>query len=415
MLTSLAWHSLKSRKQSVILTFFALFISLSVLLTVEHIRVQAKDSFARTINGVDLIVGAPSGQLNLLLYSVFRMGSPVNEIKYQSFIQLKQDPQVSWAIPIALGDSHKGYRVLGTNQDYFEYYKYGDQQNLAFLTGQKFNGIFETVLGYEVAKKLNYQIGDKIIIAHGVAATGFNQHALSPFVVTGILAPTGTPVDKTLHVTLAGIEAAHLPQPHLKKLLANESKINPDRIHPDSITAIMLGLKSKFSTFTVQRQLNQYPDDRLMAILPGVAMTQLWQLTGTLENLLRLISLLVLIASLIGLSTMLLASMQQRKHEINVLRILGAGPGVIFSLILAEAILLMLGSALAAIGFISLNLIVLSGWLSTEFGLFISANLFTVTTIKALGLTVIATILTALLPAIEAYRSALQCGIHSNN
>jgi len=145
MLVSLAWSSLGSRKKSVILTFLSLLISISVLLSVEHIRQQAKESFNRTISDVDLIVGAPSGQLNLLLYSVFRMGSPTSNINYESYEALQESQLVEWAIPISLGDSHRGFRVMGTNDNYFQHFKFGNKQALSFQDGKAFASLFEVI------------------------------------------------------------------------------------------------------------------------------------------------------------------------------------------------------------------------------------------------------------------------------
>lgn len=256
MLMSFAISSLKSRGKSLALTFLSLLISVSVLLSVEHVRLQAQASFNRTVSDVDLIVGAPSGQLNLLLYTVFRMGSPTNNIDYASYTMLQNHPQVSWAIPISLGDSHKGYRVLGTTQAYFEHYKYGNKQPLTFAEGNTFSGTFGTVIGADVANTLNYQVGDNIVIAHGMGAVSFHNHDESPFTITGILAPTGTPVDKTVHVSLAGIEAMHLPPAQLHELLEHPEEADAQLLKVDSVSAIMLGLTSKFATFTLQRELN---------------------------------------------------------------------------------------------------------------------------------------------------------------
>jgi putative ABC transport system permease protein len=218
MLISLAVSSLKNRRKSILLTFFSLLISISVLLGVEHIRQQAKESFNRTVSDVDLIVGAPSGQLNLLHYSVFRMGSPTNSINFKSFQFLQNNQQVEWAIPISLGDSHHGFRVIGTNQDYFTHFKYGKKQPLEFEQGQAFSSLFEVVIGIDVAKEHNYQVGDEIVVAHGVGSVSFMHHDDTPFVVSGILKPTGTPVDKSLHVTLQAIEAIHLSPAKLRQL-----------------------------------------------------------------------------------------------------------------------------------------------------------------------------------------------------
>ena len=404
MLIHVAKESLISRKKTVLLTFFSLTISMLVLFCVEHIRLQAKLSFNRTISGTDLIVGAPSGQLNLLLYSVFRMGNPTNNIKYESFQTLNRSALVKWAIPISLGDSHKGFRVLGTTDSYFRHYQFGDQQTLSFHQGQKFNSMFDTVIGADVAKKLGYRVGDHIVISHGIGHTSFANHDKSPFIISGILAPTGTPVDKTVHVSLQAIEAIHLA-PSQFQMLAN----NPDDIsvEPKSITAVMLGLKSKFSTFKLQRDINNYKNDRLMAVLPGVAMTELWGLMSYVENLLRVIAGLVLLSSLFGLSTMLLASINERQSEIAVFRVLGAGPGRIMSLIFIEALLLTLIAIVTALILLSLGLVSLKDWLAIQFGLFLSPNIFSPEIVQVSILILLATLITAFYPSLEVYKSAL--------
>ena len=403
MLFSVAWQSLLSRKKTVILTFLSLTISILVLLSVEHIRLQAKESFNRTISGVDLIVGAPSGQLNLLLYSVFRMGSPTSNISYESFEMLEENKLVNWAIPISLGDSHKGFRVVGTNSSYFEYYKFGNKQALTFTDGKIFNELLDTVIGADVAKSLNYKVGDKIVIAHGLGSTSFVNHDQAPFVVTGILEATGTPVDKTVHVSLNAIEAIHLSNDALQKVLSNPNELAPQ---PDSITSVMLGLTSKFATFGLQRNINNYPNDRLMAVLPGVAMAELWTLMSTVENLLRAIAGLVLLSSLFGLSTMLLASMNERQAEITVFRVLGASPAVVLVLILLEAMIITLLAIVTAMLVLTFALYSLEGWLAAEYGLFLSYNILSPELFILSGVVLIASVVVSLLPSIEAYRKA---------
>jgi putative ABC transport system permease protein len=404
ILLAVAWNSLLSRKKTVVLTLLSLCVSTMVLLSVEHIRLQAKESFNRTISSVDLIVGAPSGQLNMLLYSIFRMGSPTNNIKYESFLMLQQHEVVQWAIPISLGDSHRGFRVMGTNDAYFTYYKYGNKQNLRFKEGHKFDGIFEAVIGADVAKTLGYRVNDKIIIAHGIGSTSFTHHDQAPFVVSGILLPTGTPVDKTVHISLAAIEAVHLPPSTIQTVLDNPKNA---ALRPESITSVMLGLTNKFAIFRMQRELNNYSDDRLMAILPGVAMAELWSLMSTVENLLRAIAALVLISSLFGLATMLLASMNERQGEIAVLRVLGAGPFTLLLLILFESLILICISIAMAISGLKVMLVILDGWLVSEFGLFLSHNLLSSEIFNLIGLVILATMLVSLYPGIEAYKKAL--------
>jgi putative ABC transport system permease protein len=415
MMLSFAWDSIKNRRKSVLLTFFSLVISISVLMSVEHIRVQAKESFNRTVSDVDLIVGAPSGQLNLLLYSIFRMGSPTNNISWQSFTTLSELEQVKWAIPISLGDSHRGYRVLGTSNAYFEHFKYGNQQALTFTSGQAFSATFEAVIGAEVAKRLNYTVGSKMVIAHGIGAVSFKNHEQAPFVVTGILAPTGTPVDKTVHVTLAGIEAIHLPPAQLQAL-SNQPASGSELLSltPSSISAVMLGLESKMTVFTLQRSINNYQADRLMAIMPGVALAELWELMSMVENILMIISILILVSSLIGLAVMLLSSMRERRREIAVLRVIGARPSVIFSLIMTEALLLVGLSIAAALVLLNVSFYMLGGWLSATYGVFIDANIYTVNTVMLSLLVLACAAFVTLFPAIDAYRTALHSSLSSD-
>ncbi|WP_026376263.1 ABC transporter permease [Aestuariibacter salexigens] len=411
MLFTLARLSLLSRKKTVLLTLVSLTISMLVLFAVETVRVQAKDSFNRTISDTDLIVGAPSGQLNLLLYTVFRIGTPTNSIKYDSYQMLSDSELVEWAIPVSLGDAHRGFRVLGTTSAYFEHFKYGDKRWLSFRDGKLFETVFEAVIGADVARQLGYEVGDSLVVAHGIGHTSFHKHEQSPFIVSGILNATGTPVDKTVHVSLRGVEAMHLPPHQLEQLHDDPDAI---ALAPDKLSAVFLGLTSKFATLRLQQQINTYPQDRLMAVLPGVALAELWQLVGTMENVLRSIAALVLISALFGLATMLLASMRERKGEIAVLRVLGAGPAKIMLLIMLESMLMTLAAVVVALVVLALGIVTLKGWLAAEFGLFLTTNILTPQLWGAMGVVLVASVITSLFPAMEAYKSSLHSQLSGN-
>lgn len=400
MFIRLAWRSLLSRKGAVVMTFLAITVSIFVLLGIEHIRQQAKSSFNNTVSGIDLIVGARTGDINLLLYSVFRLGNATNNISWSSYQDISKSPKVAWTIPISLGDSHKGYRVMGTTTDYFKHFHYGQKQTLSFTQGKAFSEVFDVVLGAEVAHKLNYQLGTQLILAHGMASTSFSQHDDKPFRVVGILQPTGTPVDQTVHVSLQGIEAVHTDWPNGIKSETPET--------PATITAFMVGLKSKIATFRVQREINNYQPEPLSAILPGVALSQLWQITAIMENTLILVSALVLLSSLLGLSAMLLTSIRERRREIAIMRSLGAPPSFLFLLIQAEAVLITLASSAFALLLLSLCLLSLRDFLTENFSLSISTNVFDKNTLYLLLITLVSAIMTSLIPAISAYSNALQ-------
>lgn len=407
MFIRLALKSLFNRKGSVVLTIMAILVSTFVLLGVEHIRHQAKNSFSNTVSGVDLIVGARTGSLNLLLYSVFKLGNPTNNINWDSYQAITQDQSIRWSAPFSLGDSHRGYRVMGTDQSYFQYFSYGEKTPLAFSQGQTFDNIFDVVLGYEVAQQLNYQLGDQLVIAHGMGDTSFKQHDTTPFTVTGILAATGTPVDQTLHVSLAGIEAMHRSPRQQQEILRRIARGDQDiatSLIPTSITGFLVGLESRLRIFNVQRQINNSSLEPMTAILPGVALAELWDMMGMMENILRLISLLVLTAALLGLSAMLLTSVRERRQEINLLRSIGASPGFLFCLIELEAVLISAVSLLLGASLLFAVLNASQSFLASEYGLFISTDIWTQSNMLLALVLLFATALAAIIPSLAAYR-----------
>jgi putative ABC transport system permease protein len=269
---TLALKSLWNRRITALLTLLAIALSVALLLGVERLRHESRNSFANTISATDLIVGARGGSTQLLLYSVFRLGNATNNISWQSFQMVSQHADVAWAIPISLGDSHRGYRVMGTSSDYFSHYRYGPRRHLAFAAGQPFSGVYDAVIGAEIAAKLGYRLDQEIVLSHGAGSVALFDHADNPFRITGILAATGTPVDQTIHVSLAGIEAIHLdwqggtPTPGLRM---SAGRALQHDLTPTSITAIYVGLKSRGTVFRLQRTLNDYRGEPLLAIMPG--------------------------------------------------------------------------------------------------------------------------------------------------
>lgn len=414
MLMKLARLSLWNRRGTVLMTWLSLTISIALLLGIDHLRTEAKSSFTSTVSGTDLIVGARSGQLNLLLYSVFRIGNATANISWPSYQRILKHPQIEWAIPISLGDSHRGYRVMGTNTDYFSHYRYANSQPLSLAQGKPFEQVFDTVLGAEVAQKLGYKLNEQIELSHGVGAVSFSQHKDKPFTVVGILARTGTPVDQTVHVSLEAIEAIHLDwqqgAPMPGRQLSSEQTLVHD-LTPKSITAFLVGLKSRMATFTLQRQINEFKNEPLTAILPGVALAELWQMLGMVENLLLLISLLVLLAALVGMITTLLASMKERQREMAILRAAGAHPWYLFVLIQLEVLLITLLSMLSATALLFISLYLLQDKLAADFGLFISLQIVKLTSVYWAGAILLLSAVLATVPGVLAYRKALADGL----
>lgn len=345
---TLAAKSLWNRRLTSALVVFAIALSVILLLGVERLRTQTRASFAHTLSDTDLIVGARGSPINLLLYSVFRIGDPTNNVDWSSYRTLAADPQVAWTVPLSLGDSHRGFRVLGTDRSYFEHYHYGRHQSLRLAEGHEFEDLFDAVLGAEVAEQLGYRLGQSIVLAHGAGEVSFALHEDKPFRVVGILARTGTPVDRTVHVSLAAIEAIHadwrggapMPGFHL-----SAEQVRQLDLTPKTITAFLVGLKSKTAIFKVQRQINEFTAEPLLAILPGLTLQQLWSLLGLAENALLAVSGLVVLVGFTVMLAALLTGLNERRREMAILRAIGARPGQIFALVLGESLVLALAGA----------------------------------------------------------------------
>jgi putative ABC transport system permease protein len=415
-LLRLALASLGNRRFTAWLTVFAIALSVCLLLAVERVRTEARASFANTISGTDLIVGARSGSVNLLLYSVFRIGNATNNIRWDSFEHFAEHRQIKWAIPISLGDSHRGYRVMGTSPAYFEHYRYARTQALQLSSGRAFaDDPFEVVLGAEVAQALNYRLDQELVLAHGVATISLVKHDDKPFKVVGILARTGTPVDRTLHISLAGMEALHvdwqngMPARGAAKVSVEQARAMD--LQPKQITAVMLGLNSKIATFSLQREINEFRGEPLLAILPGVALQELWSLMGTAEKALFVVSLFVVLTGLIGMLTAILTSLNERRREMAILRSVGARPWHIASLLIVEAFALALAGVLLGVLLLYLGIAGAQAYVQANYGLYLPLSLPTRYEWTLLGAILSAALLMGCVPAWRAYRQSLADGL----
>lgn len=411
----LALRSLANRRTTALLTISAIAISVALLLGVEKMRTAAREGFANTVSGVDLIVGARSGQLNLLLYSVFRVGDATSNVSWESYQKIAGHPDVAWTIPLSLGDSHRGFRVLGTNGDYFKHYRFAGDRRLAFESGRAFEDLYEAVIGADVARQLGYVVGQEIVIAHGLGNVSFANHEDKPFRIVGILARTGTPVDRTVHVGLEAITAIHLDwqsgvqAPAGSRISAEQARSSA--LTPTSITAFMVGMDMKVMTFTMQRAINEYRQEPLMAILPGVALTQLWNLVGIADTALMIVAAFVVLAGLLGMLTAILTSLNERRREMAILRSVGARPRHVFTLLVTEAGLLASLGVLCGVALTYALLFAAKPILASNYGIFLQPTGLTGYDVALLGSIIAAALLMGAWPAWRAYRNTLSDGL----
>lgn len=412
-LVSLSWKSLLNRRFTALLTVCAIALSVALLLAVERVRTDARQSFTNTISGTDLIVGARSGAIQLLLYSVFRIGNATNNISWESYQDIAGQPLVEWAVPISLGDTHRGYRVMGTTADYFRHFRYARERSLEFASGEAFGDVFEAVIGAEVARALGYEVGDPIVVAHGAGEVSFVMHDDKPFTVSGILKRTGTPVDRTVHVSLEGIEAIHLGweqgMPPPDQVAAEEARSMD--LTPKEITAFLLALKQRIAVFKLQRAINDHKAEPLLAIIPGVALQQLWDLMSVAERALLIISAFVIAIVLVGMLAMILSSLNERRREMAILRSVGARPAHVFGLLLSEAALLAASGLLLGVALLYLLLFAGQPFIEDRFGLLISITMPSARELWMLAGVFVGAVLMGLLPAYRAYRYSLSDGL----
>ncbi|MBO4122617.1 ABC transporter permease [Cupriavidus gilardii] len=425
-LMAIAARSAWNRRANLVWMVLAIALSTALLLGIERVRHQVRASFAQSVSGTDLIVGARTSPIQLVLYAVFRLGGATNNISWDSVQRLAAHPQVAWTIPLSLGDSHRGFPVLATTAAYFEHFRHGDGRALRLAQGRPFgvmhdgmdDRMFDAVLGAEVARRLGYRVGQQIVLTHGDgAAPGALrlEHDDKPFTVVGILAPTGTPVDRTIHIGLAAMQAIHLDFQGGTRVPG--ATIAPEHLRrfdltPDSVTAVLVGLKLRSRVFALQREIAQDKREPLMAVLPGVALDALWDVVDIAENALRAVSAMVAVIGLAGLASSILAALGERRRELAILRAAGARPRDILALLAIEGMMLMLTGVVAGVVLLSLTSALLAGWLEARLGVALPVSWPSVAELPMLAALVLAGFAASLLPAWRAYRLSLADGLN---
>ena len=381
---------------------------MSLLLLVERLRTGAREGFTGVISQTDVIAGARSGPVQLLLYSVFQIGNPSNNVSSETWEHFRSHSAVAWTIPVAMGDSHKGFRVIATNNDMFEHYRYQRDRGLVFRAGNRPASDRDVVIGARVAAELGYGIGTKIVLAHGLAAESFVKHEDHPFIVSGILDATGTPFDRSLFITLPAMGQLH-EQPHNNHDDHNNNDDHDD--HLPGLTAFFIGTKARTDALGLQREIQTYTGEPLTAALPGLTLAQLWETLAYAEGALRVISVLVIVVGLLSMIVALYNSLNERRREMAILRALGAHPWMITAILLAEAGLLTGAAVATSIVLTYGAMVAATGVIVANFGLVLPVTALTLDEWVRLGAMFLTGLAMACLPAWRAYSNALVDGL----
>ena len=449
MLLRLAWLSLMNRRATVLLTILSVACSVMLLLGVERVRQESRESFLSTVSGTDLVVGARSGGPQLLLQAVFNVGFPTQNLSRASYAMIAEDRRVEWIIPLSMGDMLRGFRVVGTTTDFRDHYRFARDQGLQLTQGSWFIDDQTAVLGAEVARELGYTVGQSIVVSHGAGEISFVHHDEHPFAVSGVLAPTGTPVDRVVLVSLAGVDAMHadfvgaaehdhdVTDPLAAAMAAaaardthhdhdhnHDHDHDHDHVHDEhcnhgldgqagtgSLSALLVGLNDRAAALGLQRIINTYEAEALTAVLPGVALQELWSVLGVVERVLLFLGGFVVVVGLLGMLSNLLGTLDQRRREMAILRSVGARPRHLLLLLVGESFWVSAMGAFFGLGLLSVAMLVGTPLLEAHYGLHFALAWPTANEWVLLVAIVTAGTLIGLIPGWRASRLSLVDGL----
>jgi len=535
LILRLALASLRSRKLTTALTVASIALSVTLLVGIETVRAGVRDSFAGTIRGVDLIVGARGGTLQVLLSTVFGIGNASGSVQLRTMERWQQHPAVKWVVPYSLGDSHRGFRVVGTSAEFYERYRFRKDGRLSFAAGGVAQSDSDVVVGWDVAERLKYTVGTPVVVTHGLRDIGTSNHEAHPFRVVGVLNRTFTPIDRSVYVTLEGIEAMHgegeygaaeaavpnrasvdgasrqgaspegasaknaavieanrrraaaipttppagvpmampgaepppgtpmampgaEPPPQVQaqqappppsgalvmpgaepppqvmeqvKAAAEKARkaaapkpAPPAEEHgeehadeaehdhgDDQITAFFVGTNNRFEALMLQREMNTDLVEPLTAIIPGVALGELWQNIGSAEVGLRVIAMFAVLISITGMLVALYSSLEARRREMAILRAVGAGPRTILALLVLESTLLAFLGCLIGVALVYGGLALAQSPIEQRFGIHLALRALGETEYTYLGMVMVSGMLIGFVPAWKAYRTSLVDGL----
>ncbi|MFQ5803431.1 MAG: ABC transporter permease, partial [Candidatus Methylomirabilales bacterium] len=377
-------------------------VSLGVALLVAVLVVTrgVKEGLILGTSPYEMIVGAKGSPTQVVLSTVFFLDVPTGNIPFRVFRDLKQHPRVTLLVPVNLGDSHKGFPIVGTTTDYFTpVFQLGRREHrLRVAQGHLFAKDFEAVVGATAAREAGLKLGDHFRGVHGLSeGIGEEPDAAhrKEYTAVGILAPSSTGADRAIFTPMASVWAIHgLPTAPLSELLS--------RGEGPPITALFLRTQSLVDLMLLARQFKDDPDAQ--AVFPGRIMDRLFTMFDTGEAIMKAIALMVLIVATITISLSVFGATIERQRELATLRALGASPGTLLQLLLWESAMIALLGTLAGFAIGRGTAYVASRIIEASSGIYVPVWQFTLVEPALLGAMAVLGILGGLIPGLRAYR-----------
>ncbi|HWA28272.1 MAG TPA: ABC transporter permease [Lacunisphaera sp.] len=314
-------RSLRQHLFSTLVTAFSIALAGGLLMAVWIVKVQSQATFTQVNTGFDAVLGARGSKLQLVLNAIFHLEASPGNVAYSDYEFIKRHPAVKFAVPIAVGDNLRGYRIVGTIPEFFREVEYVPGHTFTLAAGQLFNpDAKEAVLGSFAAEKLGLKVGDVFHPFHGLVYDEKNQHA-ETYTVTGILAPSNTPVDKVVWIPLHGLQT----------MSGHDPKAATD------VSAVLIQLRTPTAGFMLDLMYNKQGNRLTFAYPVGAIMADLFSKIGWFDRVLTLVAYLVAFVSAIGVLVAIYNSMSARRRDLAILRALGAGRLTLFSAVVLEA------------------------------------------------------------------------------
>ena len=406
MIGKIAWKNIWFKPLNTVLSIILLTASVAIISLLILLQKQFEKQFSSNIDGVDLVIGAKGSPMQLILSSVYQMDAPTGNINYKEAKVWMNHPYVKTAIPLAFGDNYRGFKILGTTEEYLTKY------DAKITSGVLFAKNFEVVLGSEVARKMNLKVGDTFFSSHGDAAEG-EVHEEHPYLVTGIASSTGKVIDNLILSNIESVWAIHNHEEEAETTVAttHEHHEGDNHEHDENvveddnheITAVLIKLKNKMGFVLWPRLIAQNTD--MQAASPAIEINRLFSLFGIGLDALQYLAYGIMLISGISIFIALYNTLKERKYEFALMRVSGASRSQLLILVLFESILLcfvgfVFGTIVGRLGLYFIST-------STEQDYKMAFNPFEFA-VKEEGILFLTTIfvgvIAALIPAIKAYR-----------